>query len=164
KMCSASATGLVLGTRPLSCADQPARPLEVGAGPQLFLDDYLIDQLDGLTRRVETPERLPKPVLDSATFGTTQPYLTVRRDAEQQGYRIWYNRGPAIWHAASNDGVHWIKPRLAWDLARSYGASLIDDGATAANPERRFKLANWQATRGRDAKKGDNAGMYVGFS
>ena len=92
--CSVFTAGLVLGAPSLSRAHQPAHPLEVGAGPQLFLDDYLIDQLDGLTRHVETPKRLPKPVLDSATFGTTQPYLTVLHDTERHGYRIWYNRDP----------------------------------------------------------------------
>jgi hypothetical protein len=164
KRCSVFTAGLGLGAPSLNRAHQPAHPLEVGIGPHLFLDDYLIDQLDGLTRHVEPPKRLPKPVLDSATFGTTQPYLTVLHDTERPGYRVWYNRGPAIWHAVSSDGVHWGKPRLAWDLARSYGASLVDDGKAAAEPERRFKLANWQATRGRDEKTSDNAGMYVGFS
>src|SRR5215469_16367694 len=47
KRCSVFTTGLVLGAPSLSRAHQPAHPLEVGAGPQLFLDDYLIDQLDG---------------------------------------------------------------------------------------------------------------------
>jgi hypothetical protein len=80
KRCSVFTAGLVLGAPSLSRAHQPAHPLEVGAGPQLFRDDYLIDQRDGLTRQVETPKRLPKPVFDSATFGTTQPYLTVLHD------------------------------------------------------------------------------------
>jgi hypothetical protein len=138
--------------------------LDVGIGPQLFLDDYLIDRLDGLVRRVEPPQRLPEPVLDSTTFGTTQPYLTVLRDDEGQRYRLWYNHGPAVWHAESADGLHWVKPRAAWDLPRSYGASLVDDGKGAADPQRRFKLANWQATRAREDQKGDDGGMYVGFS
>ncbi|HWG42342.1 MAG TPA: hypothetical protein VN688_06100 [Gemmataceae bacterium] len=142
----------------------PGKPLEIGLGPQLFLDDYLIDRLDGLTRRVQSPQRLEKPVLDSKTFGTTQPYLTVLPDSRQKGYRMWYNCGPAIWHAESEDGIRWADPRVAWDLPRGYGASLVDDGVRAANPRRRFKLANWQATRAKEDKVGDNSGMYVGFS
>jgi hypothetical protein len=164
EVCGASVAGLALGVGVVGRADEAPRPLTVGTGPQLFLDDYLIDQLDGLARRIEQPERLPKPVLDSATFGTTQPYLTVLRDEENQRYRIWYNRGPAVWHAESADAIHWTKPCVAWDLPRCYGASLVDDGKKAADPERRFKLANWQATRAREDKKGDDGGMYVGFS
>jgi len=164
KTCGASSAGLALGVGPALLAAEAPRPLVVGTGPQLFLDDYLIARLDGLVRRVEAPERLPQPVLDSKTFGTTQPYLTVLRDQEGRRYRIWYNHGPAVWHAESADGLHWIKPRVAWDLRRSFGASLVDDGKGAGDPARRFKLANWQATRSRKDKKGDNSGMYVGFS
>ena len=38
-----------------------AQPLEIGLGPQLFLDDHLIDRLEGLERRAEPPERLETP-------------------------------------------------------------------------------------------------------
>jgi hypothetical protein len=164
RACGASAAGLALGARPALPGAESNRPLAIGTGPQLFLDDYLVDRLAGLARRVEPPERLPRPVLDSPTFGTTQPYLTVLRDEEGKRYRLWYNRGPAVWHAQSEDGVRWANPRVAWDLARSYGASLADDGKDAADPPRRFKLANWQATRAREDREGDNGGMYVGFS
>ena len=60
-----------------------AQPVEIGVGPQLFLDDHLIDRLEGLERRAEPPERLEGPVLDSKTFGCTQPYVTVTRDRER---------------------------------------------------------------------------------
>ena len=139
-------------------------PLEIGVGPQLFLDDYLIDRLEGLERRAESPERLEGPVLDSKTFGCTQPYVTVTHDRERHRFRLWYNHGPAVWHAESEDGVRWANPRVAWDLPRSYGASLVDDGERARDPERRYKLANWQATRAREDRPGDDGGMYVGFS
>src|SRR5947209_1430042 len=124
----ASAAALAVTPRLVCLAAEAPRPLELGPGPQLFLDDYLIDRLDGLVRRVEPPERLPGPVLDSKTFGTTQPYLTVLRDEAGHRYRIWYNRGPAVWHAESADGLRWARPRVAWDLPRGYGASLVDDG------------------------------------
>jgi hypothetical protein len=143
---------------------EAAPPLEIGVGPQLFLDDYLIDRLEGLERRTESPERLEGPVLDSKTFGCTQPYVSVTHDRERHRFRLWYNHGPAVWHAESEDGVRWANPRVAWDLPRSYGASLVDDGERAREPERRYKLANWQATRAREDRPGDDGGMYVGFS
>jgi hypothetical protein len=138
--------------------------VEIGVGPQLFLDDYLIDRLEGLERWTESPERLEGPVLDSKTFGCTQPYVSVTHDRERHRFRLWYNHGPAVWHAESEDGVRWANPRVAWDLPRSYGASLVDDGERAREPERRYKLANWQATRAREDRPGDDGGMYVGFS
>jgi hypothetical protein len=147
-----------------AAADGPVRPLEIGTGPQLFLDDFVIDRLHGLERRFEPLERMERPVLDGATFGCTQPYLTVLRDGVAGRFRLWYNRGPAIWHVESVDGIRWVNPRLAWDLPRGYGASLVDDEGHEANPARRFKLANWQATRAREDRPGDDGGMYVGFS
>jgi hypothetical protein len=144
--------------------DAAAGTLEIGSAPQLFLDDFVIDRLEGLERRAEPPERLEKPVLDGATFGCTQPYVTVVKDRASRRFRLWYNRGPAVWHAESEDGVHWVNPRVAWDLPRGYGASLVDDADRAAEPGRRYKLANWQATRAREDKPGDDGGMYVGFS
>src|SRR5262249_33443439 len=111
RACGATAAGLSFGAGPLPGAAEAERPLTLGTGPQLFLDDYLVERLSGLVRRVETPQRLAAPVLDSATFGTTQPYLTVLRDEENRRYRIWYNRGPAVWHAESTDGLRWAEPR-----------------------------------------------------
>ena len=140
------------------------RPLEIGLGPQLFLDDHVLERIEGLARQVQQPQRLVSPVLDSKSFGTTQPYLTVLRDRDRERFRIWYNHGPAVWHAESEDGIHWVEPRVAWDLPRGYGASLIDDGDRAADPKRRYKLANWQATRGSEDKSGDDGGMWLGFS
>src|SRR3954462_9170590 len=83
-------TGAALASRQFAFAAVPPDTLEIGLGPQLFLDDYLIESMDGLRRVVQTPARLSKPVLDSKTFGTTQPYMTVLRDKEADRYRIWY--------------------------------------------------------------------------
>ncbi len=149
---------------PTGFPPEEGRPLELDPGPQLFLDDHLVDRLDGLERRAEPPERLEQPVLDSTTFGCTQPYVSVIRDPQTGRFRLWYNHGPAVWHAESPDGLHWENPRVAWDLPRGYGASLLDDGDRARDPARRYKLANWQATRSKEDRPGDDGGMYVGFS
>lgn len=164
--CFAASAHAALGsaTEYADRAGERHEPLELAAGPQLFLDDFVVARMDGIVRRVEQARRQPKPVLDSKTFGTTQPYLTILRDGEKQRYRIWYNKGPAIGCAESTDGLVWTNPQVAWNLPRSYGASLVDDGPSGRDPARRFKLANWQATRSREDRKGDDGGMYVGFS
>src|SRR5688572_27464282 len=107
RACGTASVALATPAPLISRAAEGPRPLAVGPGPQLFLDDYLIDRLEGLTRRVEQPQRLGRPVLDSKTFGTTQPYLTALRDPQTKGFRLWYNRGPAVWHADSDDGIRW---------------------------------------------------------
>jgi hypothetical protein len=148
----------------VSAAAPPPGTLEVGIGPQLFLDDHFIARKKDLKRELQVPVRHGPPVLDARTFGTTQPYLTVLRDPDTSRYRIWYNRGSQVWHAESEDGIRWRDPRVAWAVPRGYGASLVDDGPLARDPSRRYKLANWQAVRGQKGKPGENAGMYVGFS
>ena len=139
-----------------------AAPL--GPGPFLFLDDHWIETCSGLERRVHAPVKHPEPVLTSAAFGVTQPYLSVLRDEATGRFRIWYNHGPAIWTAESGDGVRWENPRVAWDLPRGYGCSIVRDPDTAVTPDRRYKLANWQSTHALDDTPKDNGGMYVGFS
>src|SRR5262245_21805819 len=95
RVCTASCTlRLGLGRPARTRAAEPV-PLDVCLEPQLFLDDSLIERLDVLTRQVQQPRKLDKPVLDSKTFGTTQPYLSVGQDAQTKRFRIWYNRGPA---------------------------------------------------------------------
>jgi hypothetical protein len=145
-------------------AADPVAPLSIGPGPQLVLDEDLFERFDRVERTTEVPQRLPGPVLDSRTFGVTQPYLTVLRDPECKKFRAWYNHGPEIWHAESDDGTLWRSPQVVWALPRGYGCSLVDDGPATNDPSRRFKLANWQATRSKEDTPEDDAGMWVGFS
>src|SRR5207248_5422130 len=92
-VCAAAVLACTLVPIAAACgqgAPQPTgpRPLDLDAGPQLFLDDYIVDRIDGLKRQVQQPRRLDQPVLDSKTFGTTQPYLTVLYDAAAKRFRI----------------------------------------------------------------------------
>ena len=139
---------------------------EIGPGPHLLLDDEPIERAEGLARVVHPPERLPRPALDSAGFGVTQPYMAVVADPhpDRARFRLWYNHGPADWHAESADGLRWDDPRVAWDLPRGYGASVLDDRDREPDPARRFKLANWQATRSLEDTPRDDGGMYVATS
>jgi hypothetical protein len=139
-----------------------SEPIVLNRGPHLFIDDFLIAEHSGITRRVMNPERLPDPVLTSARFGTTQPYLGLLRDPDSGRLRLWYNHGNQIWYTESTDGIAWGEPRIAWDLERCFGVTVIDDRGRDPDPQRRFKLANWRATW--ENKPGDDSGMFVGFS
>jgi hypothetical protein len=161
---AAVASGATLISQKLAVAAVSPRVLEIEPGPQLFLDDYLIDSMDGLTRRIVTPERLLQPVLVSTKFGTTQPYMTVLRDADENRYRIWYNNGREIWHAESDDGIGWRNPRSVLKTRLCYGASLVDDGPRGVTGDRRFKIANYQTQRDSSKKRHQDGGMWIGFS
>ena len=141
-----------------------SEPLSIGRDPQLFLDDFMVAQREDLRRVMHRPRRLADPVLDYASFATTQPYVSVVYDAGMQRYRLWYNNGSNVAHADSADGIHWENRRTVWELPRAYGCSLLDDGHRAADPARRYKMANWQATRAKEQTPNDDSGMYVAFS
>jgi hypothetical protein len=110
-------------------------------------------------------EVLPQKWFTASQYQVGKQWIPrAARDPESHRYRIWYNNGAAVWHAESDDGIAWRNPQKVWETSHCFGASLIDEGPSAADPARRYKLANWQATRGRDEKKGDNSGIHVGVS
>jgi hypothetical protein len=103
---------------------------------QLFLDDHLIQQINGLRRVVNPPVRHPdNPVIrpDKPWENLCSVYGTALFDEELGRFRIWYlttprDRGlkPLLFpdgreraphttllaYAESTDGVHWVKPEL----------------------------------------------------
>ncbi len=135
-------------------------PVDLRTGPQLFIDDYLIDSSSGLKKVTQHPRRsLDGPILGWKEH-TTQPYVTVLRDPKSGKFRMWYNRDSgkdtAIAYAESDDGVRWTLPQLnivgpdnrLFIIGRSpedgsYGVSVVDDGPQASDPARRYKLMWW---------------------
>ena len=101
-------------------------PIHIGSCRELFVDDYLIDTLDG------TALKLHEPRAAGVALAYEEPwedwvcsYTTVLRDGDI--YRMYYRgRIAGSWtgYAESNDGIHWTKPRLG----------LVEfDGSTANN-------------------------------
>ena len=101
-------------------------PINIGSRRELFVDDYLIDRLDGAALKLHEPHptgvavAYEEPWEDRLCF-----YTTVLRDGDL--YRMYYRgRMAGSWtgYAESSDGIHWTKPRLG----------LVDfDGSTANN-------------------------------
>jgi len=108
----------------ITCAANVARGEDVAAGsigdgPQLFVDDELVAQKSGVTRRAHACAKLAAPVLEPEApwekEGEDQRvyiYGTVLRDAESGRFRMWYNRGIHVLYATSQDGLHWDRPEL----------------------------------------------------
>ncbi|MBI4265889.1 MAG: hypothetical protein HY657_16055 [Acidobacteria bacterium] len=131
-------------------ADTPsgAPPIRLGAGTQLFVDDYLVAQQHGIRRVVNAPARLPYPIATAREDRVAQPYLTVLRDPETGVFRMWYNTIGSETHThigymESADGVRWLRPHLELpDPAPiSFGASVIDEGPAFADWRHRYKMA-----------------------
>lgn len=118
-------------------AEPPVEPVQLRPGErQLFLDDELLERIDGLRRVVHAPDRHPaNPVItaDEPWEENCSVYGTALYDESLGKFRLWYltmprdrglkplelgagrQRAPHTTLAAyaeSEDGVHWIKPPL----------------------------------------------------
>ena len=98
--------------------------IDIGSRLELFVDDYLIDRLEGAELRMHQPT--PQGValrFDSPWEGNSCNYVTVFQDGDI--YRMYYraldidfskkdykNHPEVICYAESRDGVHWDKPSL----------------------------------------------------
>jgi len=100
-----------------------AEPIDIGNRLELFVDDYLIDQVDGDVRQqVRQPE--PQDVVfvtDEPWEGNTSGYYTFFRDGDlyRMIYRGWQHdpqqeaeHKEVTCYAESKDGVNWTKPKL----------------------------------------------------
>lgn len=104
-------------------ADERPQPLDIGSRRQLFLDDHLIDRMDGLTRSMHQPVKRG-PVLKAehpwegvyiAVF--SPPMWVADEGVFKQVYECRYDSyrgktGHKYALAVSKDGVHWEKPNL----------------------------------------------------
>jgi hypothetical protein len=135
---------------------RPAGPITLGPGPHLFLDEYLIESSQGVTRRVHPPRRdpdLPNPIVNGPEDRCFQPYFTVSRAPETGKYRIWYgawrdDKSTSRSHIAymeSDDGVHWQRPaKVLKDPGElQFGSEVLDEGPDFPDPSRRYKYSWW---------------------
>jgi hypothetical protein len=155
------------------------KPLRLDAGPQLFVDQLLIEQATNLVRTTHPPEKLAQPILPKAEKWHQQPmyFQRVLRDPRTGKFRMWYNvKNPGaepsvcFCYAESDDGIHWTRPNLGLvsvSGSRSnnildapfghFGLSFIDEGASCTEPARRYKMAYYNA-------RGAGKGLHVAFS
>jgi hypothetical protein len=143
-------------------SDNTSSAIRLGPGPHLFLDDYLIAQSHGLTRRVTQPQRAAEnPLIPNALpsgpprSGCSDKEVSVVYDADANTYKMWHyvdmrhnpdvvkaRRGWAFYtpvYRESKDGVHWSEPRV---MTGGGGATVLLDPATSV-PSERFKATDW---------------------
>ncbi len=148
---AASAAGmLVLGSGSSRAADNASGAIEIGSRRELFLDDVLIERLDGqAARQLHHPQ--PKAlalVHDAPWEGTGSGYHSVFRDGDK--YRMYYK----AWHldaqqgklntaahpllccyAESDDGIEWEKPNLQLvEFDGSKANNIVINSGTATGP------------------------------
>ena len=165
--------------RQLEGLDRQA-PIDIGNRLELFVDDYLMDSLQGdITRQLQLPE--PKEVVfaaDQPWEGNTSGYYSLFRDGDlyRMVYRGWQHHEnkkaahPEVTcYAESKDGINWIKPKLGlieWNGSKDNNIIWIGPGAhnfTAfrdANPQTKSD-AVFKAFGGNGGKGGLSRGLLA---
>jgi len=131
--------GPAFGKEPASGSPRP-QPLSLGLQKQLFVDDYIIEKKEHLTRRVGQARKhgvVLKPTLptDFQTgevhdgpdggagyeFGESAFcwFFSPHWDSDRKLFRLWYmaskRPGSALAYAESKDGISWTKPLISKD-------------------------------------------------
>jgi hypothetical protein len=149
KLCLYILSLLFIVNADVSGQELKIKPLVLNKGPQLFLDDYLIAEHPFLTRTVNNPQKLQKPILVGGEKNdqVSQPYLTVLRDSQTGSFRMWYNTLTTprnlynnLAYIESKDGINWIRASKIFiypdsvQRLRPVGASVLDRGADYKDP------------------------------
>jgi len=125
-------------------------PITLRIGPHLFIDDYLICEQTFLSRTVNNPIKMPKPIITGSNGGDDnfQPYMSVLCDPQTGRFRIWYNTPENIdqshiGYMESEDGIFWIRPHKVLDDPHliEYGVTVLDRGLYCDNPTQRYVFA-----------------------
>ncbi|MHC1768057.1 MAG: hypothetical protein AB9869_27935 [Verrucomicrobiia bacterium] len=98
-----------------------APPIELGSRLELFVDDFLIERLEGTALKLHQPALAGVAVhFDRPWEGAFCGYVTVLKD--EGLYRLYYRGLPksgrdgsedeVTCYAESRDGIHWSKPNL----------------------------------------------------
>ncbi len=109
---------------PDRAGNNPGQPtqdaIDIGSRRELFVDDLLIDRLNGARLELHPPQ--PREIVlrfDQLWEGLYSGYETVLRDGDT--LRFYYRGMPAARHtedvevtcvAESRDGIHWTRPKL----------------------------------------------------
>ena len=118
--------------------ESDAEPVLIGPEPQLFIDDHLIEQTNGLKRTLHQPKDIDQnPVIlpEHPWEHRRIPFGSVKWIPEEQKFKCWYltlniydsrpgfrgyrkqhhlpiHEAAYICYAESEDGVAWTKPEL----------------------------------------------------
>jgi len=115
-------------------------PIGIHSRRELFVDDYLIDRMEGVELRMHKPT--PRGVVivhDESWEGNSCGYHTIFRDGDL--YRMYYKAAAQVLqgepaphrllgcYAESSDGIHWKKPNLGlFEFHGSKDNNIVWDG------------------------------------
>ena len=181
---AAGAIGLCPGERILFparlSAAEASQAVDIGSRSELFVDNFLIEKLDGARRMLHQPTpREISLVRNKPWEGNATSKETVFRDGDI--YRMYYrgrqwmrtglNGHPTvICYAESRDGITWTKPELGlfefngskkkniiWDAKETNDFSVFKDPNPECQPEHLYKAVG----RTYSPKHGKNTALFA---
>jgi len=143
----------------------PARadePINIGARRELFVDQHLIERLDGVRLELNRPVRREIVLrTDAAWEGNGSAYQSVFQDGDR--YRMYYRGGHHVaskayetnktsWEtlclAESKDGIHWTRPELGIvEFQGSTMNNLILDAAMVVKGHAKLRVRGHEVLR-----------------
>ncbi|MBS3777522.1 MAG: hypothetical protein KGY70_20180 [Bacteroidales bacterium] len=152
-----ASVGIFICIAGLQVSDQ--KTIHIGNRRELFVDDYLIDKMNGAELRLHHPTpREVCLVTDEPWEGNTCGYFTIFQDDSL--YRMYYRGSHSgepehrevTCYAESKDGIHWKKPNLGlhefngskanniiWDSLGTHNFTPFKDQNPDAKPEAKYK-------------------------
>ena len=151
--------------------DAPIESIEMEGKRQLFVDNVVIEHMEGVSKTLHQPvKHIGKPLLtpDKPLEGGKMFFPSVLHDDQDRLFKVWYQTPAGLCYAISEDGLHWKKPELnliEYEGSAKNNLVLRADGIDSPtvikdpyekNPARRYKyFAKHNQPR---------YGLYVGFS
>lgn len=166
----------------LSTSSFAADAISLGARRELFVDDHLIDRMEGVTLKLHKPSAQDVAlVCDAPWEGNTSGYFTLLQDGDL--FRCYYrgshhgepggrpSQSGVTCYAESRDGITWTKPKLGlFEVNGSKDNNITHKGDGCGTfapfldtnpncpPESRFKAL---ATMGNDVERKKNPALQA---
>lgn len=162
-----------------------AEPIDIGSRWELFVDEALISQRNGVALKLHEPVRREVVLTtDQPWEGPTCGYFSAVQDGKK--VRLYY-RGSAggsdaseaqvTCVAESDDGIHFTRPKLGiieaggtkennvvWRGVESHNFSAMRDTNPAAKPDERFKALGGIKQAGKNWQQGETPGGLYAFA
>ncbi len=145
------------------------QPLSIGSERQLFVDDFLVEAMDGTTVTLHEPTKHPSnPLVERSPAelnrwdaGMPLSFSSVLYDEREQIFKMWYSlhagsggdANSVLCFATSRDGLRWFKPALGLFeyrdskknnivMPHSGLASGVFEDRRESDPAKRFKMVH----------------------
>lgn len=169
----------------LALGTQAAEPLNIGSRWELFVDEFLVAQKNGVTHKLHDPiKREIVLTTDKPWEGQTCAYFSVIQDGEKV---LMYYRGSSggsdhsdaqvTCVAESTDGIHFTRPKLGlieaggtkdnnviWRGVESHNFSPFLDSSPNSKPEERYKALGGVKQPGKNWHQGETPGGLYAFA